>query len=90
MGDLGNNGDSRHIAGGTSYYQVLPVMSFHLTARERSLLNMLCIGQTIKEMADYFEVSETCIRNCFDRIRIKFRVKSRVELAVRAVREGIV
>ncbi|MGB8520802.1 MAG: helix-turn-helix transcriptional regulator [Candidatus Tumulicola sp.] len=65
-------------------------MSICPTARERSLLNMLCIGMTIKQMADHFECSERAVRQSFDGLRIKFGVRTRVQLAVYAVRNGLV
>jgi DNA-binding NarL/FixJ family response regulator len=65
-------------------------MSFRITQREKTLLTMLCVGLTIPAMAEDLGVSASCVRCSFDRLRIKFRVKSRVELAVYAVRNGIV
>lgn len=61
-----------------------------LTAREREVLQYVTRGCTDQEIADHLCVSKNTVQNHMRNILKKLHMKNRVELAVFAVREGLV
>jgi two-component system nitrate/nitrite response regulator NarL len=61
-----------------------------LTPRERQVLGLVVLGKTNQEIALNLKVSQSTVEKCMIRIYSKLDVTSRVEAAVRAVRDSLV
>ena len=61
-----------------------------LTARERTVLQRLTDGATNKEIAAALGISENTVKYHLKHILAKLHAESRTEVAVRAIREGLV
>jgi len=66
------------------------IAEIKLTPRENELLQLLVQGKADKEMAAIMHISERTVRTHLKGIRRKLDVTSRVEMAVHAVRLGLV
>lgn len=64
--------------------------SDRLTALERKTLKMFAAGRALKEIAEARSVSTVTVRNTLYRIQAKLGVKSKQELVIWAVRNGLV
>ncbi len=67
-----------------------PVVSAHLTSREREVLALLAEGWANSEIAERLMMSPSTVRHHISNILIKLQVQNRVQAAVRAVRGKIV
>jgi DNA-binding NarL/FixJ family response regulator len=67
-----------------------PVLSyFVLTPRERDLLRGITAGRTNREMATEFGLREQSIKNVLSTVYQKCQVRSRLELALFAIRHRL-
>jgi DNA-binding NarL/FixJ family response regulator len=66
-----------------------PIMSINrLTARERDVLRALMRGRTNREIAEALNIAEQTVKNHVSVVLAKLQVRNRVELTIRAVRDG--
>ena len=61
-----------------------------LTIRETSVLQLLTVGKTDKEIAVILDISDRTVGKHVENILSKMGVSSRLEASVRAIREGLV
>jgi DNA-binding NarL/FixJ family response regulator len=73
-----------------SYGSDWPRTSAPLTAREIEVLRLVTAGKTNQEIGVQLAISEKTVEKHLREIFIKLGVTSRVEAAVRAVRENLV
>ena len=66
-----------------------PVSSHRLTTRERELILAITAGQNNKQIALGFGISEQTVKNQLSALYHKIGVGSRLQLAVVALREGL-
>jgi DNA-binding NarL/FixJ family response regulator len=59
-----------------------------LTEREHTILALVAVGRSNKEIANELRLAEGTIKNYVSRIMDKLNVRSRTELAVKAIRSG--
>ncbi|MDQ1090283.1 response regulator transcription factor [Siphonobacter sp. SORGH_AS_1065] len=62
---------------------------FHLTPRERQVLNQVCNGFTIKETAYHLKISVHTAQEHYKNIMKKFKVNRTVDLIVFAIKHGL-
>lgn len=62
---------------------------FHLTPRERQMLNQVCSGLTIKEAAYNLKISVHTAQEHYKNIMKKFKVNRTADLIVFAIRHGL-
>jgi len=65
-------------------------MPYGLTQREAEVLQLIAEARTNKEIAAALGISKPTAQRHVSNIRIKMGATTRVEVAVRAVREGLV
>jgi RNA polymerase sigma factor (sigma-70 family) len=61
-----------------------------LTNREKEVLKLLVEGKSNKEIANHLEISENTVKNHLRNIMEKLHLQNRVQLAVYALKKGIV
>jgi DNA-binding NarL/FixJ family response regulator len=81
---------SRHIASRVTISIATPRAKAGLTEREREVLERLVCGKTNQGIAHTLGISEKTVERHLGSLFEKLGVASRVEAAVRAVREGLV
>ena len=59
-----------------------------LTDREQTILRLVAAGRSNKEIANELKLAEGTVKNYVSRIMEKLNVRSRTELAIKAVRSG--
>ncbi|MCC0002605.1 MAG: response regulator transcription factor [Methylobacteriaceae bacterium] len=59
-----------------------------LTEREHTILNLVAAGRSNKEIANELHLAEGTIKNYVSRVMEKLEVRSRTELAVKALKTG--
>ena len=59
-----------------------------LTDREQTILRLVAVGRSNKEIANELKLAEGTVKNYVSRIMEKLNVRSRTELAVKAVKAG--
>jgi DNA-binding NarL/FixJ family response regulator len=64
--------------------------SANLTSREKDVLTLLVDGLSNEEIADALHVSEATVKKHLGSVMVKLHLKNRVQVAVRALRDGIV
>ena len=57
-----------------------------LTTREDAILRLVAVGRSNKEIANELNLAEGTVKNYVSRIMDKLNVRSRTELAVKAVK----
>lgn len=62
-------------------------MQGNLTQREKELMELLVLGKTNPELAEDMFVSIHTIKSMLEKLFRKFEVKSRVQLAIKYVKE---
>lgn len=67
-----------------------PLVDHDLTEREITVLQLVANGQTNKEVANSFELSEKTVKNHLGNIFHKLHVYDRTQAAVLAIRRGII
>lgn len=67
-----------------------PSPAFDLTAREKTILHALSLGQDADQIAAQLHISRATVRNHIQHILTKLQCHSRLEAVVRAIREGII
>ena len=65
-------------------------LDVELSDRERELIRLLVEGQSNKEIAANFKMSEGSVKNNLSQLLKRFGLESRVNLVVYAVRNGLV
>jgi PAS domain S-box-containing protein len=68
---------------------VSPLSMDHLTAREREVLGLLASGASTKAIAQKLFISPLTARNHIRKILVKLKVRSRLEAATHALRNGL-
>lgn len=63
-------------------------ITYHLSPRERDVLNLVCSGRIMKEVADDLGLSIHTVQSYHNNIMRKFRVKRTPDLIVAAIRHG--
>jgi len=64
--------------------------SASLTSREKDVLTLLVDGRSNEEIARALHVSEATVKKHLGSVMVKLHLKNRVQVAVRALRDGIV
>jgi PAS domain S-box-containing protein len=67
-----------------------PSPAFDLTAREKTILHALSLGQDPDDIAGQLHISRATVRNHIQHILAKLQCHSRLEAVVRAIREGLI
>jgi PAS domain S-box-containing protein len=67
-----------------------PSPAFDLTAREKTILHALSLGQDPDQIAGRLHISRATVRNHIQHILGKLQCHSRLEAVVRAIREGLI
>lgn len=62
---------------------------YHLSPREKQVLNFLCSGHTVKEMAYHMGLSNHTVQSYLKNIMKKFNVNRSADLIVFAIRNGL-
>jgi DNA-binding CsgD family transcriptional regulator len=63
---------------------------YRLTKRELSVLRLVTVGMTDKEIARRLAISADTVRKHVGSVRVKMNAVSRTDASVRAVREGLI
>ena len=61
-----------------------------LTPRERDLLRAVIAGRTNREIANDLQIGEQAVKNVLSIVYQKCHVRNRLELALFAIRKGLV
>lgn len=62
----------------------------HITNREQSILELLAMGLSNKQIANDIGISEQTVKNHVSWLFEKFGVQSRIALLIKLLKEGIV
>jgi two-component system, NarL family, response regulator LiaR len=68
----------------------MPTDSFHLSEREREVLNLVVDGMSNQEIAERLLLSCETVKTHMSHLMEKLRVSDRTQAAVKAVRQGLV
>lgn len=66
-----------------------PESDYHLTTREKEILNMIVCGMGTEDIADKLFISADTVRNHFRHIYEKLQVHSKAQVVAKAIRERL-